>query len=324
MHTRHVKAAAAGRPAPAALLSVVLLSGCPFGKKGFPFFEGIDSGSFDEADAVGLTPVWPASDGDAVPITVVPELRVPMPAEVFSFELRAGGASVPLTVYATDLGDDALIRLAPTEPLPPSEECVVIARSEETGPDGVRVPFVTLPFPRQPEAPPAGQWWLPGDRPTNTAAGVLTRLLSPMGGGSGLALQVGLSPADLGVGLHLGTVLRTIGLPTNDVDPDDTLEATWGPAGFTASAPALTIDDPSGALVLHDLRISGWLDAAGVGLETVDIAATADLRAWTDDAHGEACQMARDHGRPCARCDTQDARASCLSLDARGLSGVAR
>jgi hypothetical protein len=256
-----------------------------------------------------------------VDLAATPEVRVRDDVEAITMNLQ------PYGVGALDGGPVVrrsngwrLFSFVPDQPLRPLVSYVLVVAGEADGcGPGLAVPFTTRAA--SSTTPAVGSWWLDGSAPSGVSADIVHRLFPRMGpGGYGLAPRLALDAA--GTELRVGTVSRAPGVPDNAADAVDVVPVTWANGAFTSAAFDWTVEDPTAPLLVRGAVWRGAGDAAGAGLVGIELVGTFDLRGWPEALRDEACVMADEQGIGCEDCG--DGAVSCLSLDARGMTGSAR
>lgn len=312
----------------ALLLVVPLAAGCPFTHDGF----FIDDVAFDTAGLAACStlaaPAWPDRNALDVSVFVAPEARfsatMAQMAGVTVTLTDRDGAETPGVVELTESSSGVLVGFVPTEPLTPSWDYQLVALAPNLS-DGsgceasTHVGFRTGAAHAQPASTPLGSWWLSGDDRTNAAAAILGRLFPLIGDGYGLAPRITIEGGPV---LALGTVQRSFGLPDNPGDGVDRLVARWGEDGLHVVDGVWEIDDPAGAVLVTGLEVDARLATDGRSLADVRLRGHFDLRAWSPEALGAACDLADTYGLPCQACDGAG-EVACLDLDARAMAGAA-
>lgn len=304
-------------------LVVLGLAGC-HGGIGEPFFDTFafrDSfGGASECSDLILAE-WPTVSAVGVDLAATPEVRVRDDVEGIVMQLQPYGVGAldgaPVVRRSNGW---RLFSFLPDAPLRPLVSYVLVIGGEVDGcGPGAAVPFTTRGDAST--TPPVGAWWLDGSAPSGVSADIVHRLFPRMGtGGYGLAPRLELDAA--GAEVRVGTVSRAPGVPDNTADAPDVVAVTWSEGAFTSAAFDWTVEDATAPLVVRGAVLRGAGDAAGPGLIGVQLAGTFDLRGWPEAMRDDACVMADEQGIGCQDCG--DGAISCLSLDARGMTGAPR
>lgn len=268
--------------------------------------------------------VWPA-DGEAVDRTATPELHLAAGVQVIaSTWWTREDTTIEHSRVSEPIGDRAVLRLQPILPLAPDTSTSWTVSFEH--PTEVLCTYLIDGQHRTTGASTAASaqqladqaWWLPLDERADSSGVLIGRLLGRTGPEGGRAPSLALS----GGGLWLGAVLRAPTLPADPCDATDTLALANPEASMFATAEAARLGDPADPFVLRDLELTGLVTDSGHALRGVRLKATLDLSEIEPTRRDAHCALAAQLHRPCAPCDSEASTGTCVTLDARGLSGA--
>ena len=282
----------------------------------------------------GAVPDYPADGAIGVHPGVAPSALVLDGVEGVGVSLRRGLSVIETTTLVSRGSGYRLFELRPAvDVLIPGDYHLIVDMDDRWMPtdggtvelcsNGASFAFSVAARPEWGGAPFSGSWWLPGADATGAHAEVLQRILPRMGSGYGLALAFSATPGEGdAVRLALSTVSRTPGLPDNADDPPDTLDAVWADGWLTARADHVELGDPVTPVGVDNLVVALGRELDHGGLVGVRVAGRLDLSRWPADRREAACAQADERSLGCAPC--ADGTPACITLDARGMSGVPR